>query len=323
MCSEPDLVGHERACQAVLSAVDRGRLPQALLISGEPGIGKSRFARWVAAACWCRKPQRPCGRCPTCRKVDTGNHPDLVVVARDPDDPDGLGSRHGITVDQIRQRIVASLAVRPVEADGHCVIIDGADEMNESAQNALLKTLEEPSPGSLLLLVASHPDALLETVRSRCQELRLTPLDEQQMRELLPAADEQLLRLAAGRPGRLAAYEGLGVDVLNELLQQILGGRLTATGFARRVQESLAADAEASDPAGRHRLAAEWMLRRVAELSADGSLGVDASQRAQKALFEVAADLGRHIPPGVAWTAAGLALSTSDLGSRAGNDPHQ
>jgi DNA polymerase III delta' subunit len=223
--ADGDLAGHEELRRALLAALRRGALPHALLLTGEGGSGKRRLAEWLAAARWCAAEPPPCLTCRSCRLVSTGNHPDLHVLVRNPpreQDPDELGSRHEITVDQVRRGLIPALGVRPLEGRGRTVIIDGADELNEAAQNALLKTLEEPPHGTLLLLLAAHADALLDTVRSRCQELRLFPLTAEVLRALFPDADDERLRLAAGRPGRLA------------LRQRLRGGGRAGGGGARR-----------------------------------------------------------------------------------------
>jgi hypothetical protein len=251
--------------------------------------------------------------------VTSGNHPDLLVITRDPDDAEGLGSRHEITVDQVRRRLIPALGLRPVQESGHVVVIDGADTMNESAQNALLKTLEEPPAGSLLLLLCAHPEALLETVRSRCQVLRLSPLGDAAMSALHPDAGDEVLRLASGRPGRVEALLRLDCAALGRALDDVLAGRLSGSAFARAVQTIVGetgADDEA--PGEPHRLAAEVLLRRVLERAAgaDADAARVAWPRAEAALFEVGADLHRHLPPAVAWAAAGQALaglSNADL----------
>ncbi|MHC4844599.1 MAG: DNA polymerase III subunit [Planctomycetota bacterium] len=305
-------VGHEAERRAMLAALSRDQLPHALLITGESGIGKREFAQWLVSARWCAEDARPCGACRSCRTIESGNHPDLIVVTRNPGkerDPEELGSRFDITVAQIRQGVVAALGIRPVEGQGRAVVIEGADEMNVAAQNALLKTLEEPPGGCVLLLVSAHPEALLETVRSRCQELRLSPLGAEDMARLAPDADATRLALARGRPGRLPDLAALDVDALGATLDGVLAGRTNATGFAREVQELVTTSLdgqEDADSEARHRLAADVLLSRVAELVRAGRL---ADGSAEAALMGVSADLRRHVPPSVAWTAVGLELA--------------
>ncbi|MGQ0552077.1 MAG: hypothetical protein ACT4PU_02520 [Planctomycetota bacterium] len=322
------LVGHEEARRAVLSALLRGRLGQALLLVGEEGIGKRRFANWVLAARWCTHAERPCGECASCRQVASGNHPDVAIVSRDPDDaadPEGLGSRHEITVDQVRRQLLPWLALRSTLGQGRAVIVDGAEDLNEAAQNALLKTLEEPPPEAVLLLVAAHEEALLPTVRSRCQMLRLSALDEAQLAQLYPELDATALRLARGRPGRVPLLTRLDRSALMAALDALLEGRLGGPAFASQMAELVAAgeasDEESSarrDEQARHRLAAECLLERLLQRALE--LGEEL-EPARAALLGVAADLKRHIPPAVAWTSAGLEIHRAAVVGRTGRDP--
>jgi DNA polymerase III subunit delta' len=351
----PPLAGHREARRALLAALARGALPHALLFSGESGIGKRRLAEWLVAARWCQAPvagEGPCGDCPSCRKVASGQHPDLEVVERNPPkerDPDELGSRTGITVDQIRRGLLPALALRAVEGRGRAAIIDDAESLNEAAQNALLKTLEEPPDGCLVVLVCAHEEALLDTVRSRCQSVRLGPLDAGEMEALFPDADPGVLRLAAGRPGSVVALSGLDVGGLGTLLEQTLQGKVGGAAFARRVQDLVAGRADAAEaaragavPSGAaagteerdadadHRLVAELLLRHWRDLMARETAPAagphDASRSelaadprlVQEALLELAADLVRHIPPAVAWAAAGQALARARGSARVG-----
>jgi len=321
MSCAPEL-GHAEARRALLAALRRGALPHALLLSGDAGLGKRRLAEWLAAARWCPSEAPPCGGCRACRLVASGNHPDLHLLVRNPpreQDPDELGSRHEITVDQVRRGLLPALALRAVEGRGRTVIIDGADELNEAAQNALLKTLEEPPSGTLLVLVAAHADALLDTVRSRCQELRLFPLDEAAMRALFPDESEERLRLAGGRPGRLAALARLDVATLQRALDEVLDGRLPGSAFAAAAQAVVEARAEGDDEDAAHRLAAEVCLARLRDRLAAGGAAPAGSAAA---LLELATDLRRHIPAQAAWVAAGIELSGGRMGGGGSPSPH-
>jgi hypothetical protein len=324
MCCPPEApVGQAEARRALLSVLRRGALPHALLVVGEAGLDARGFAEWIAAARWCAAQPPPCGACRSCRLVASGNHPDLHLLSRNPppeQDPDGLGSRHEITVDQVRRGLLPALALRPVEGRGRTVIVDRADELNESAQNALLKTLEEPPPGALLLLLAEHADALLDTVRSRCQELRLSPLSGDEMRALFPQAPPLRLALAAGRPGRLRELEPLDVEGLLAALDEVLEGRAPGSRFARAAQEAVAACAGAGDDEAdaAHRLAAQVCLAHLRDRLA---LGRPAPERAAAALFGLATDLRRHIPAAVAWVAAGIELARGPVGPGPGVSP--
>lgn len=177
------------------------QLPHALLLQGRPGLGKHAFAVQLARALLCAQPQSgvACGRCHGCRLFQAGNHPDLSGVGL-------LEEARSITVDQIRV-LGEFLSLRPHTASRKLVIISPAEAMNIHAANSLLKLLEEPPLGSLLLLVTSHPARLPATVRSRCGRVLFRAPSNEEARTWLQArpggngeASQRLLELAGGAP---------------------------------------------------------------------------------------------------------------------------
>ena len=142
-----------------------GRLPHALLLTGAVGIGKRAFARWLAECLLCRAPTAAgaCGACASCRQLLAEAHPDYRELR-----PEGAGIR----IDAVRELMTWQQMSTP-EGRWRVALLDGADTLNRNAANALLKTLEEPADGALLLLVADRPGALPATVRSRCQTVAL------------------------------------------------------------------------------------------------------------------------------------------------------
>ena len=167
------VVGHRRLVTLLSRAVARGTLPPALLLAGPAGVGKKRVALALATTINCTSPKSgdlerdACGECPSCRRIARGVHPDVIVL-----EPGDTGS---IKIEAVRE-VVREAGRRPFEARRRVVIVNEADALVEQAQHALLKTLEEPPPSSIFLLVSSLPDALLTTVRSRCPRLRFGPL---------------------------------------------------------------------------------------------------------------------------------------------------
>lgn len=161
-------------------------LSHAYMISGSPGSGRRTLAGILAAALVCSAPEgisRPCLRCPGCRKAVSGIHPDVIRVGDDGKD---------ISVAQVRA-LRADAYIRPNEAERKVYILENAQSMNSSAQNAMLKLLEEGPGYAAFLLITDNAAALLSTVRSRCESLSLSPVS-------LPEAEEYLLRRFPDKP---------------------------------------------------------------------------------------------------------------------------
>jgi DNA polymerase-3 subunit delta' len=202
-----DVIGHERAV-ARLRAAAGERTPHALLVLGPAGVGKRALADAFTARLLCAAPDGDdaCGVCAHCTRLASGSHPDLHVVARDDE-------RRDIRIEQVRE-LVRWLALQPLMAARKVAIVDGAHELNEHGQNALLKTLEEPPGGSVLILLAASASLVLPTVRSRCRLVRLDPLGDAAVVRVLeargvPAAEARVLApLAEGAPGRALALGG-------------------------------------------------------------------------------------------------------------------
>ena len=172
------------ATSRLQEAIRSGRIGHAYLLSGPPGVGKAAAARAFAQALCCTNAQRsdraaPFGRCRACRNVLRGAHPDVETFSLDSQaimaDKPGRGST--LTIDTVR-RLRSSAALFPLESDRRTLIVDDAETMLEPAQQALLKTLEEPPQGITLIVLADEPEALLETIRSRCQEIPLRPIPQ-------------------------------------------------------------------------------------------------------------------------------------------------
>ena len=201
-----------------LAALERwitGGPPQALVLAGPAHTGKTTLALDLAAGLLCAAADpgsRPCRGCRSCRLVETGGHQDLHRLAPqgpgrqvrigDPSDPEPGTVR----------ALIRELARLPVEGRGRVALVEQAHRLNEDAQNALLKTLEEPPAGAVVILCADEADRLLPTIRSRAATLRLGPVSTRVIEELLadrgveaPQA-ARLARLAAGRPGLAVAY---------------------------------------------------------------------------------------------------------------------
>jgi DNA polymerase-3 subunit delta' len=205
--------GQPTALRAV-EAIVRGPAPHAVLLVGPDGVGKTTLALDLAAGLLCTAgpSARPCRACRSCRMVDKGGHPDIHRLG-----PVGPGRQVVIGGPDARYRgareLIAELALMPVEGGARVAIIEGADRMNEDAQSALLKTLEEPPAGVVIVLCADQEDRLMPTVRSRCTRIRLGLVGPRDIEAIVadhdfadPPLAARLGRLAGGRPGLALAY---------------------------------------------------------------------------------------------------------------------
>jgi len=217
--------GHGAALSSFRAAFARGRFGQAYLLIGPSGVGKHLFARQLAKALLCERPPEPlesCDRCPACVQVEAGTHPDVFTV-RTPDD------KHELPVQSIRA-FCSNLAVKSRAGAKKIGIVEDADDFNSESANAFLKTLEEPPPGTVLLLLATSLDRQLPTILSRSQIVRFQPLCAEDLRAVLAANgvsdSDQLERLGQGSVGRaLALNDGDFWSVRTKLLEGLTSPR--------------------------------------------------------------------------------------------------
>jgi DNA polymerase-3 subunit delta' len=204
MSSDWSIVGNERAVRALQAAVYGGRPAHAYLFLGPERTGRATVARRLAQALNCTVANPPCGECNQCKRIEAGIHSDVVTVGVEAVS-DGA-ARKAISVEQMRD-VERMTALNPYEGSTRVVVIDPADEMSDSAQSAFLKTLEEPPPHVVFVLIAANGDRLLETIRSRCARIDFGLVAAAEIEAALlargaTADDARLLpRLSTGRPG--------------------------------------------------------------------------------------------------------------------------
>jgi DNA polymerase III subunit delta' len=241
----------------VALAIGAGRLPHALLLQGQPGLGKAALADWVARLALCEAPAAgPCGACTSCRLHAAGTHPDLRRVGL-------VEDKKQIAVEDIRE-LIASLALKSYRGRRKAAIVDPADALNASGANALLKTLEEPSAGALLVLTVARPERLPATIASRCQRLKIAPPAREAalawLAEVDPAPDwAGPLSLAAGAPVAALRLVAAGASDLEREMAELPGllARPDAdlVGLAERCQQRL--------PGERLRWIENWVTERI------------------------------------------------------------
>lgn len=178
MTAFKDVIGHEGIIGHFKSSIEQGKVAHAYLIHGEKGTGKKLLAGLFAKTLQCEAGGTdPCGKCRSCIQCDTGNQPDIIWVTHE--------KPSVISVDDIREQVNKSIIVRPYSSRYKVYIIPQGEMMNPQAQNALLKTLEEPPEYAVILLLTNNIDKMLPTIISRCITLNLRPVGELDMMEYL------------------------------------------------------------------------------------------------------------------------------------------
>ena len=221
-------LGNEALLDALIRAQRSGKLSHSYLICGPEGAGKKTLARLVSAAMQCGDAHAPCGRCSACRKVLAGNHPDVITCVDEKHKQFGVDSARTVCTDAF---------IRPNEGVRKIYIFP--QELNLSAQNTLLKVIEEPPAYAAFIFLTTNAERLLPTVRSRCQELRLAPLPEPvllgALRQRCPGKTEQDYRSAMSLSG------GWLGQALEAIEQAGLSGRTAkfAHSYASRDKFSL------------------------------------------------------------------------------------
>lgn len=270
----PEVFGQESAVNQLAASIHAGRVPHAYLFTGPAGVGKKTAARAWAKVLFCQNPlstTRPCGVCGTCLKVENGGHPDLLWV-----DFARQAALLKETVDKQKSLKIATvremehaLRLKPLEGRVKVAILTPADALGDDAAHALLKIVEEPPPGTHIVLISTEAGSLLPTIRSRCQRVRFRPLAADVVKDILardngdrPVADIE--RAAQGADGsvdkaKTLLEEGGGLDFdwarspLSEMLSWCEGfqnprlGRTAAERFLETLITQFQADARTGE----------------------------------------------------------------------------
>ena len=267
--------GHDRLIEGFRRALKRGRLAHAYFFAGPAGVGKRLFATELGRALLCERPPahlEACDECASCVQIDAGTHPDFFAAARPAD-------AAGFPIDLMRA-ICANFALKSARGKGRVVLVDDADELDDpitqhAAANAFLKTLEEPPPRSVLILIGSSPERQLPTIVSRCQVVRFAPLPAELVRKVLmekgvtePDLRERLVRLSGGSPGQALA---LAEPTLWQFRERLLAGLLARPIDSVELGKAWSAFVEeAGKDSASQRRRAQLVLRLMIDVLSDG-----------------------------------------------------
>ena len=290
MTTLDDIFGQEQAVEALRRAYAADRLPHGLIFAGPAGVGKATTAAALAALFLCEKPKAdaPCSRCDSCHVFEAGNHPDYHVVTKELiryHDKTGKSKGIDLSINVVRPEVIDPAGRKAAMGRGKAFVIDQAELMNPQAQNALLKTLEEPAGRTVVILLTDQPAALLPTIRSRCQMVRFKPLDQAVVtREL----EKRGVQKATAIDAAVLAGGSLGVA-----LKWVEDGVVAAARELTGQLDRLSAGRPPEDLAGWFKKAAEAYAAK--QLERDPLSSKDAATREGLTLyFRIAAEYVRR-----------------------------
>lgn len=196
--------GHHTITNHLMKEIMTSEVSHAYLFSGIDGIGKKKTAQEFAKALLCQETNKGCGHCPVCTQIDHENYPDVKVTGP-------KAGEASIKISQVRE-MISELSIKPYSGNWRINIIDGAERMTPEAQNSLLKSLEEPLNYNVFILITSHPQSILATIRSRCQRYHFQPLGFVDMETVILGEAEfdrisvaEAVQASGGSPG-MALY---------------------------------------------------------------------------------------------------------------------
>ncbi len=243
------IIGHESIIQHLQNGIAAHKISHAYILHGEEGMGKKLLADTFAKTLQCEEGGiLSCNRCKSCMQAESGNHPDIIHVTHE---------KASIGVEDIRLQVNGDIQVKPYSSQFKIYIIDDADKMTEQAQNALLKTIEEPPEYAVILLLVSNINVILPTILSRCVVLNLKPVDKQSIKEFLMERHqipdymaEMAAAFSGGNVGKAIKYasseefERMKDEVLHILkyiddmeLHEIISGLKTLTASKNSIED--------------------------------------------------------------------------------------
>jgi DNA polymerase III subunit delta' len=265
-----DIQGHDRWIAMFRHVAQRQRLAHAYLFVGPPGVGKRLFAIELARALLCERSSpsqlAACGECESCVLFAAGTHPDFFLVGKPAD-------KNELPIDVMRE-LCQAFGLKPARSKGKIAIVDDADLFNDESANCFLKTLEEPPPRSLIILLGTSLEQQLPTIRSRCQVIRFAPLADAPMRAILgkegvsdPQLAARLVKLAAGSPGQALALKDAALwQFRGKLLHGLAQPRIDSMALAKEFTEFAQ---DAGKETSEHRQRAGLVLKLLIEALAD------------------------------------------------------
>lgn len=217
------VLGNQNSIRRIKEGAAKNALPHGFIISGEKGSGKKTLAEYIAAALLCDEgPEKgPCGKCPSCVKAATFNHPDIIRVTHKKDQL--------LSTDEVREQLIAGIDIPPFYGPYKIYIVNDAHLLNDNGQNALLKTIEEPPEYVLIFLLADNADIFLETVRSRCIRIDMEMLERGVIEKELETAGvkkENIKEYAAFSGGNLGLALSLNEESGTGRLKDEITGKL-------------------------------------------------------------------------------------------------
>lgn len=214
-----EILGNDSLLESLRQTARAGQVSHSYILNGAEGTGKRLIAHWFSRLLQCTGEDKPCGRCLSCMQALAGHHPDIIEVSHE--------KPNLISVDDVRTGIIQTMPVRPYNSPYKIYIVDEAEKMNVQAQNALLKTIEEPPDYGVILLLTTGAEGFLQTILSRCVRLDVKPLPEETVARLLtergtaPVEAGRIARLSGGSAGK--AFDMSASESFRSMSETVFG----------------------------------------------------------------------------------------------------